>query len=157
MTQETINNLKQYFKYERKTGKLLCKKYKYSKHLVGEPVGCVNSNGYLVFRFKDKLHYVHRVVYAFLNGPIEQGLVVDHIDRNKTNNKPNNLRLVTYSENTLNAGVRKTCKSGITGVWLQGKYWRAQLCHNHKKYNVGNFATSNEAFLAREQLKLQLL
>lgn len=42
---------------------------------------------------------VHRVVYAWYNKIIPMGMLLDHLDNNKTNNNLDNLRLVTPSEN----------------------------------------------------------
>lgn len=53
----------------------------------------------------DNTHYgqftvgVHRIVYAWYNKIIPMGMVIDHIDNDKTNNNLDNLRIVTPSEN----------------------------------------------------------
>lgn len=46
--------------------------------------------------------YVHRMVYEAFKGEIPKGMEIDHIDRNKHNNNPDNLRVVTKSENIKN-------------------------------------------------------
>lgn len=46
--------------------------------------------------------YVHRMVYEAFKGEIPEGLEIDHIDRNKHNNNPDNLRVVTRAENQKN-------------------------------------------------------
>jgi hypothetical protein len=66
-----------------------------------------NPSGYLYYKLsigKCKYDYVrgHRIVWESFNGKIPNGLEIDHIDRNKHNNKLKNLRLVTHSENCLN-------------------------------------------------------
>mgnify|MGYP001370111761 CR=1 FL=1 len=45
----------------------------------------------------------HRVVWAFLVGPIPQGLVLDHVCRNRDCVNPNHLRVVTHRENVVTA------------------------------------------------------
>lgn len=72
----------------------------------------------------------HRVVYSLCNQvDVPKNFVVDHIDRNRTNNNKNNLRLVTYLENNRNSSVYRSNTSGITGVaWSKsegGGYWVA--------------------------------
>ena len=60
------------------------------------------GNGYLRVQIDKKLILIHHLVaYAFL-GPRPDGLVIDHFDRNSLNNKANNLRYVTYTENNRN-------------------------------------------------------
>lgn len=49
-----------------------------------------------------KPHSLHRQVWIYHNGDIPSGMVIDHIDRNKSNNQIENLRLVTPSENNHN-------------------------------------------------------
>jgi len=43
---------------------------------------------------------VHRFVWEYFKGPIPDGLTVDHLDEDKTNNKINNLLLLTRGENS---------------------------------------------------------
>ncbi|MDA7436471.1 HNH endonuclease [Synechococcus sp. AH-601-B19] len=45
---------------------------------------------------------IHRIIWTIINGDIEEGMVIDHIDRDKCNNKIENLRCVTQSENNRN-------------------------------------------------------
>ena len=60
-------------------------------------------NGYLRVNLSqnNKQHQlsVHRLVYETFIGPIPKDMLIDHIDGNRANNKLNNLRLVTQSEN----------------------------------------------------------
>jgi hypothetical protein len=50
---------------------------------------------------------VHRVVYECFVGDIPEGLVIDHIDGNRWNNGVENLRAVTWSENTNNPATKR--------------------------------------------------
>lgn len=61
--------------------------------------GLPNDKGYCAFCGE----VVHRIVaFAFLGEPDNNQLVVDHIDTNRQNNRPENLRWVTKLENALN-------------------------------------------------------
>lgn len=40
-----------------------------------------------------------RIIYAWFKGPIEDGFVIDHIDNNPYNNKPENLQKITQKQN----------------------------------------------------------
>ena len=71
-----------------------------------------NPSGYLYYKLsigKCKYDYVraHRMVWEAFNGRIPSYLEIDHIDRNKHNNKLSNLRLVTHSENCKNKKPKK--------------------------------------------------
>lgn len=63
---------------------------------------CINKFGYLLCDINKKKMKVHTLVaYAFL-GPRPEGLEIDHFDRNKLNNKADNLRYITRSKNMIN-------------------------------------------------------
>lgn len=63
----------------------------------------INNCGYEFICYKEhKIVYVHRLVYEAFKGEIPEDLEIDHIDRNKHNNNPDNLRLVTRTENMRN-------------------------------------------------------
>jgi hypothetical protein len=78
---------------------------------------------------------VHRLVaFAFCDNP-DDYTVVDHIDRNKTNNMFNNLRWCTYSENNRNATISTKNTSGVQGVQKMKNSWQATWCGNdHKQH-----------------------
>ena len=81
--------------------KLKCGRYADVKGSVLKPTGYryfqVQRDGR---RFNKYFH--HMVTEQFI-GPRPCGLVVDHIDRCRTNNNMSNLRYVTHSENVLNS------------------------------------------------------
>lgn len=66
----------------------------------------VNHSGYLYVGLRKerrvKNHFVHRLVITVVKGLIiPNGFEVDHIDRDKSNNHPENLRVLSHHENTL--------------------------------------------------------
>ena len=73
-------------------------------------------NGYLTFKIfdkkliKTKTYYIHRFEWECVKGDIPEGFVIDHIDSVKTNNKIENLQLLTVSEN-VRKGNNKPIKS----------------------------------------------
>ena len=54
--------------------------------------------------FKGDKHFLraHQIIWMSKNGPIPEGLSIDHINRDKTDNRLTNLRLVTPKENSAN-------------------------------------------------------
>lgn len=81
------------------------------------PVGCIGNHGYYQVatrRFGMKL--AHRIIWELHNGPIPEGMVIDHIDRNRSNNQLSNLRLVDYSQNSANTDGHSDSKTGHKNI-----------------------------------------
>lgn len=87
--------------------------------------------------------YMHRV----LTGDVK-GTQVDHIDCNGLNNRRNNLRLATPSENTRNIRIRRTNTSGYKGVARYKNKWVAYIMLNRKQKHLGYFDTAEAAHAA---------
>lgn len=95
-----------------------------------------------------KTTYLHRVILARKLErdellPHEQ---VDHINRNGLDNRRENLRLVTPSENQHNKGKYKNNTSGYKGVFKSGKRWGARIKINRKYIYLGYFDTPELAY-----------
>ena len=62
-------------------------------------VGWAQRDGYLQIRISGKTFYVHRLVLETFVGECPEGMECDHIDRNRSNNRIENLRWITVNEN----------------------------------------------------------
>ena len=89
---------------------------------------------------------MHRLL---INPPA--GLVVDHINGNRLDNRRENLRLCTQSQNLGNSGINSTNKSGIKGVCYcsQTGKWKAYLSLDGKQHWLGRFGNIEDAARAR--------
>lgn len=105
------------------------------------------GGGYLQFGFKGKSYSVHRVLYEMRNGPILAGLEVDHIDGNKLNNLPSNLRLATKAQNHQNRKRQANNTSGLKGVYFDtsANMWRGETHCLGKRYRTAYKKDKNEA------------
>lgn len=119
----------------------LVKEYKYYIRKDGYIEGNKSKN-----KIKERF-LLHRLIMGF---PSNQ---VDHINRNKLDNRNENLREVTNSQNQVNQGIMKNNTSGITGVtWDKSRNkWKVSLNINNKCYNLGRFDTLEEAKKIRFQ------
>jgi len=97
--------------------------------------------GYLTVTFNKKEYPIHRIIYQMLVGEIPNGMMVDHIDGDRSNNAPSNLRLATSGENVRNSRRRRDNQTGIKGLsifcdkrWPDRKYWKANVQKDGVEY-----------------------
>lgn len=100
----------------------------------------VDGRGY-VRTYKERLHQI-------ILGT-KEGFEIDHINRNKLDNRDKNLRFVTHAQNNWN----KPCK-GIH-KHTQTNKWVVQIKVNNKHYHIGCFKTQKEAKEARKLAELK--
>lgn len=98
----------------------------------------------------EKMVFVHQFVYGHYHGPVPEGMEIDHVDRDRLNNLPSNLRAVTRSQNMANSGRRPNNTSGYVGVsWHKGgRKWGAKVTVMRKNIHLGLFLTREEAAAA---------
>ena len=151
ITQEMVKSL---FKY--RDGDLIRIKKTNNRVKVGDIAGNLMPSGYIQTQINGKRYYNHRLIYLYHNGCLPEYL--DHVDNDPTNNKIENLRPCSRSNNSHNSKIRKNNKSGIKGVcWhKEDKRWRAQIVLNNKNIYIGNFENLNDAKLAVEDKRLEL-
>ena len=118
-------------KYYEKDGQLY-------QHGYDKPVGWLCNGRYMMFDEGGKKYLVHRAVFLITNGFLPA--LIDHIDQDKLNNLPNNLRESNKSLNAINSGLMSNNTSGTKGVsWSK----------RGKRYNLGFFLELNDAVKAR--------
>ena len=101
----------------------------------------------------------HLRLHVLVKGK-KDGFVIDHIDRDKSNNKDSNLRFVTVAQNIRNQSDRTSNRSGYRGIDRQkrkdGFCYSAKVIYNKKEYFLGRFDTAEEAYLVRKQKLAEL-
>lgn len=93
-----------------------------------------------------------RIVWEMHRGRIPNGLVVDHINRVRQDDRIENLRLVSTVVNNRNKSLDVRNKSGVTGVRqdLARNKWVAYINRDGKQVRLGRFNTKEEAIAARQ-------
>lgn len=101
---------------------------------------------YAAARINGKKIRLHRFLLGEPDG------LVDHINRDKLDNRRRNLRVVNYSQNNRNTDIRIDNTSGHKGVSYDkyGNRWRAFVYSSGKRINLGSFKNITEAVKARE-------
>lgn len=116
----------------------------------GDQVGCLDGAGCVNIWVHGKSYRAHRLAFLWIEGYFPEN-EVDHINRNKADNRWCNLREVSTQCNSRNRGVRKTNSSGVTGVYPHGKLskWVSQITENGKSHFLGQFKNFEDAVKAR--------
>lgn len=109
-----------------------------------------SGNGYLMGTLLGKNYKAHRVAYAIHTGDWPEG-EVDHIDGDRRNNKPENLRDVSKSVNQRNCAVSANNTSGVTGVSYSSrdKMWLSQITRPDGTLSVCRFIEKKDAINAQ--------
>ena len=123
--------IQQNYNYDDRSGKLVNRKT--GRAVKGKKV---TGREYMAFRIRFLGRwmevYMHRAVWAWHNGHFPT-MQLDHIDLDPTNNKIDNLREVTQSENMRNMVYRwkPNAKTGLPGVWPKRKSYQIKVAQNH--------------------------
>lgn len=105
----------------------------------------MHKKGYPVTAFKNKRgKWTNRPMHKFLMSE-KEGFEVDHINRNRLDNRRENLRYATDLENPRNRIHTKANKFGQKGVYKDGKWFRAGISVNGKKIYLGRHETPEDA------------
>jgi len=113
------------------------------------------NTGYAAAHIATETGYCYTVqMHRLLMNPPDD-MQVDHINGNGLDNRRANLRICNRSQNMANRGMRSTNTSGYMGVYPSPRKdkvrWRAQICHECKKYDLGIFDTRLEAAHAYDE------
>ena len=109
-------------------------------------------NGYwkLQFKINGKINRlkVHRIIWEMFNGPIPNKIQIDHINGDGSDNRIENLRLATHSQNSSNRkSDYKNKTSKYKGIWWRSSRnrWVASLQYDNKDYWIGSFLNEEDA------------
>lgn len=124
---------------------------------IGDKIKTIGSHGYIIVGVLGVRMLAHRIIWEMHNGPIPDGMQIDHINHNKLDNRIENLRVVTSTENNHNLKMRKNNKPGITGVsWdKQHSKWAANIKVNGVFIRLGLFSCIKDAAKVRRKAELK--
>lgn len=143
-----VAQLKTLLEYNPVTGEFFWKITDRAVH-AGDLAGSVYSNGYRYIQICGQDYRAGRLAWYFMTGedPLD---FIDHKDGVRDNNRFNNLRIATNSQNQANRGAPQNNTSGFKGVRWQasrGK-WIAIITINGKAKNLGRFINLTDAVMA---------
>jgi hypothetical protein len=142
------DSLKDFFVYDASTGNI---------YRDGAVATTAHSKGYLKVSFQGNKYLAHRLAWFLHYGKWPESQL-DHINRNKTDNRIENLREATGSQNLFNRAEQSNNKSGKSGVfWYERKKrWIAYIKKCGTRINLGSFERFEDALSARLSAELRL-
>ncbi len=108
------------------------------------------SRNYRKINFLGRNYMAHRLIYVWHHGNIATGFDVDHIDRDRSNNRIENLRVATRAQNCRNRRMSRSNTSGFKGV-----HWDKDLNKWYASVRCV-FDTAEEAALAYDKAAIAL-
>ncbi len=156
-----VEYLRELFLYEPDTG-LLRWRVDRGGTKAGDVAGARRGeSGYVQVSVDCKLYRAHLIIFKMVMGrePVAQ---IDHENTIKFDNRWDNLREATKSQNQANIGLIASNTSGFKGVSqyrageARGLAWQATIGHQGRSVYIGHFATREEAASAYEAKAIEL-
>ena len=147
VTKELLNEL-----FEYKNGILYSKVDRYKTAIKkGNVIGSISAQGYLRTCINYKSYKLHRLIFMMFYGymPVE----IDHVNGNKTDNRIENLREVSHSQNEWNKSKTVRNTTGIKNITFENGKWRVRIGANNKTINVGVFDNLELAELVAQEAR----
>lgn len=144
----TADRLRQLTHYDPETG-VFTRLTKWGSKDIGDIPGSLSPQGYWYIGVNSKVYPAHRLAWLYVHGEWPQG-DIDHIDRDRLNNRIANLREATRSTNLHNSPNRGAA-SGHKGVYrTQEGNWQARIRVNDHVHHLGTFKNLEDAVAARK-------
>lgn len=142
----TAAKLRKVLKYDMETGIFSWDINAARNARAGSTAGCHLTSGYIQITVNGSKYRAHILAFLYVTGkwPKDE---IDHIDRNPKNNRWENLREATRSENAANSIMKSNNTSGFKGVsWSKSdKKWVGAIRVRGKHFYLGSFDTPEEA------------
>ena len=151
----TQSRIRELFRYEH--GQLFWKERCHGRPY-GKPAGTTHADGYRAVKMDGKIYRVHRLIWVYHNGLIDDGLIIDHKDGDRSNNLLENLQPITMMENTRRGKwctdrklklPRNVYPNGRRSVAYRVQFKRS-INGVRSHFNLGSFPTVEEAVIARD-------
>lgn len=136
----TVERLKEVLEYDPSTGDFRWRQTLGRRAKAGNVAGCRSaSKGYAEIQIDGKLYKRHRLAYLYVHGYLPSE--IDHVSRERGDDRIDNLRPATRSQNRANSSLHSNNTSGAKGVTWHSKQrkWNATISVNRKRIHLGCF------------------
>jgi PBP1b-binding outer membrane lipoprotein LpoB len=139
--------------FDYKNGEIYWKKTFSKKTKIGNKAGRKQSLGYIQVNVNKKSYLAHRIIFAMHNGCFPK--FIDHINGNKSDNRIENLREVTASQNLQNTKKPITNTSGYKNVYFHPSRnkWQVKLVVNKTNKSFGYYDDLELADLVAQEAR----
>lgn len=146
---ELVDYCNTFFNYDKESGLVTLKekRCKNEPRYIGEEVGHTSKRNRKTIFIKGRSYQYPHIVWLMCTGEMPDTFI-DHIDRDPTNNRFDNLRAATSSQNCRNRTPRKGTGSRFLGVSIHEGRFQAAISYEGKRKYLGRFPTEEEAALA---------
>lgn len=153
--------LRQRLRYDPDTGKLYWRYWepngpRWNSQWADKEAFTAQRDGYRIGWLRNKGLLAHRAAWAIFHGAWPEG-VLDHRDKNRSNNRIKNLRASSRTGNARNQYRCRLNTSGVTGVILHKgtQKWVARIGVNSQRIYLGLFDRLEDAAAARKAAELE--
>lgn len=144
-----VERLYMFLRYEPETGNFYWKVKRPSGVLPGDLAGGRKTSGYIRIDIDGRAYGAHQLAWLYMHG-VFPDRYVDHANRNPSDNRIDNLRLATNSQNVANSSLWASNTSGFKGVtWnRKSRKWQAGIKVSGRSLHLGLYDEPTEAHRA---------
>lgn len=154
-------HLKECFEYDQFTGALVWKERppkhfdsietmnKWNGRFPGKHAGRIHPEGYRRIMVDSQIFRAHRIIWKLVTGN-DPAMGIDHRNENKSDNRWENLREASETQNKCNKGAQRDNSTGLKGVYFHKgrRKFTAEICMHGKKERLGYFDLAHDAHQA---------
>jgi hypothetical protein len=160
-----VSRAREVFSYDPETGRLIFRardpdagyNHGWNKRCAGKPAGKIDTRGYYQVRVDGVQVLAHRIVWLLHHGAMPDGWL-DHINGDSRDNRIENLRPASPSENAHNKKIRSDSLTGIKGVSFVKRtgLWTARIQKEGRRFSLGYFTSADQAAAAYRTAAMSL-